>query len=281
MSEGLMSIGMFSRASLLSIKALRAYHDAGILVPARVDPDTGYRSYLATQLPDSAVLRRLRALDLPLADIGEILRARDPQVTRKVLTEHGSLLRERLDRIENAVAEIQASVEHPISQTPVHVREEPATLTLEYRGRVAEADFAAFLEMAYPALYAMLGRLGLPPSGPSGALYPGLIEDVQDVGAYVPIPEIAQLPDDRGPVALGEIPAATVAVLTHHGSYDTIGDTYGLLGRWVAEHATSADREVREVYVISPAEAENPDRYRTDICWPLAAGRADTRGGSS
>ena len=43
--EPLLPIGMFSRASSLSIKALRAYHDAGILVPARVDPQSGYRSY--------------------------------------------------------------------------------------------------------------------------------------------------------------------------------------------------------------------------------------------
>lgn len=296
MSEALMSIGMFSRASLLSIKALRSYHEAGILVPARVDPDTGYRSYLPTQLPDAAVLRRLRALDLPLSDIGEILRACDPEITRKVLAEHGSLLQERLERIEYAVAEIQASVAHPISQTPVHVRDAPATLTIEYRGHVAEADFASFLDAAYPALYGMLGRLGLAPSGPPGALYPAQIEDVQEVVAYVPIAAPTPsypgqgaggasanplLPDDRGAVALGEVPAATVAVLTHHGSYATIADTYQLLGRWVAENARTADRQVREVYIIGPTEADHPDRYRTDICWPLVAGSTDTTGGLS
>jgi DNA-binding transcriptional MerR regulator len=43
-SDGLLPIGLFSRASLLSVKALRAYHEAGILVPARVDPATGYRT---------------------------------------------------------------------------------------------------------------------------------------------------------------------------------------------------------------------------------------------
>jgi len=296
MSKALMSIGMFSRASLLSIKALRSYHEAGILVPARIDPATGNRSYLPTQLPDAAIMRRLRALDLPLSDIGEILRARDPEITRKVLAEHGSLLQERLERIEYAVAEIQASLAHPISQTPVHVREAPSALTIEYRGYVAEADFAPFLDAAYLALYGMLGRLGLAPSGPPGALYPAVIEDVQEVVAYVPIAAPTQaypghsagevsayplLPDDRGAVALGEVPAATVAVLTHHGSYATIADTYHLLGRWVAENATTADLQVHEVYVIGPTEADQPDRYRTDICWPLSAGSTHTTGGLS
>src|ERR1043165_9819655 len=33
-NQGLLPIGLFSRASQLSIKTLRAYHEAGILVPA-------------------------------------------------------------------------------------------------------------------------------------------------------------------------------------------------------------------------------------------------------
>ena len=46
--------------SSLSIKTLRAYHESGILVPARVDPQTGYRSYTVDQLADAAIVQRLR-----------------------------------------------------------------------------------------------------------------------------------------------------------------------------------------------------------------------------
>ncbi len=98
---------------------------------------------------------------------------------------------------------------------------------------------------------------------------PPAVDDVEEVVAYVPIATGVQQPDDRAPMALGEVPAATVAVLTHHGGYDSIADTYQLLGRWVAEHAVSADLQVREIYVISPAEGQDPQHYRTDICWPL------------
>lgn len=279
MTKGLLAIGTFSRASLLSVKSLRAYHEAGILVPARVDARTGYRAYLATQLADAAVLRRLRALDLPLSDIGEILRARDPDVTRKVLAAHGDLLQERLIRTAQAVDEIQASIEHPASQTPVHVRDEPAMQTVEYRSHVREADFASFLDIAFPELYGVLGRLGLPPAGPPSALYPPVVEDLEEVVAYVPIGSATPLPDDRGPVALGQIPAATVALLAHHGGYDSIGETYRLLGRWVAEHSLSADAQVREIYLVSPTEADDPAQYRTEICWPLVPDSIETSGG--
>ena len=70
-----MSIGTFARASLLSVSALRSYHKSGLLVPAAVDAQTGYRTYHTGQLNDAAVLRRLRSLDLPLSAVAEILDA--------------------------------------------------------------------------------------------------------------------------------------------------------------------------------------------------------------
>ena len=39
----LLRIGEFARASWLSIKALRAYHEIGLLVPAEGDAHIGYR----------------------------------------------------------------------------------------------------------------------------------------------------------------------------------------------------------------------------------------------
>ena len=55
-----MSIGDFSRMTFLSVKALRHYHEVGLLPPAEVDPDTGYRRYQLEQVPMAQVIRRLR-----------------------------------------------------------------------------------------------------------------------------------------------------------------------------------------------------------------------------
>jgi DNA-binding transcriptional MerR regulator len=101
---------MFSRASQLSIKALRAYHEGGILVPARVDPETGYRNYTVDQLADAAIITRLRALDLPLEKVREVLQARDPDLTRRILAEHHISMQERLAVTERIVAELQSGV---------------------------------------------------------------------------------------------------------------------------------------------------------------------------
>lgn len=66
-------IGEFALLTGLSVTRLRRYHDLGLLVPARVDPQTGYRSYDPDQVVEGRRIRRLRHADLPLEDLGRIV----------------------------------------------------------------------------------------------------------------------------------------------------------------------------------------------------------------
>ena len=81
------SIGEFARRSRLSIKALRLYDELGVLVPARVDPVSGYRYYDAAQLEAARLVAMLRQLDLPLAAIKELL-ACDPVDAAEQIAAH-------------------------------------------------------------------------------------------------------------------------------------------------------------------------------------------------
>ena len=47
-----LSIGDFSRATHMTVKTLRHYHQIGLLEPADVDPHTGYRRYTDRPDPD-------------------------------------------------------------------------------------------------------------------------------------------------------------------------------------------------------------------------------------
>src|SRR5580698_8868362 len=70
---GQMSIGEFARDSRLSAKALRLYDELGLLPPARVDEDSGYRFYEPGQLKQARLIAALRELQFPLAEIKAIL----------------------------------------------------------------------------------------------------------------------------------------------------------------------------------------------------------------
>ena len=75
-----MPIGGLARLSRLSLKALRRYDAEGLLVPAWVDPDSGYRYYSAEQVRTATTIALLRSLDVPLSTIREVLAA--PMTTR-------------------------------------------------------------------------------------------------------------------------------------------------------------------------------------------------------
>jgi PPM family protein phosphatase len=74
----LLSIGEFARASRLSAKALRLYDELGLLPPARVDPDSGYRFYDPAQLERARLVAWLRRLGMPLARIQVVCDAATP-----------------------------------------------------------------------------------------------------------------------------------------------------------------------------------------------------------
>lgn len=84
----LMPIGRFSRLTGLTVKALRHYSELGLLRPASIDPDTGYRFYTAAQVLRAEAIRTLRRLEVPLDDISLLLVADDPAEVRRLLVDH-------------------------------------------------------------------------------------------------------------------------------------------------------------------------------------------------
>jgi hypothetical protein len=62
-------IGEFSRMTHVSIKTLPDYHDVDLLAPDAIDPSTGYRYYAISQIRAAQVIRRLRALGMPVDEV--------------------------------------------------------------------------------------------------------------------------------------------------------------------------------------------------------------------
>jgi len=76
-----LTIGEFAQVTHLSVRTLRRYHERGLLEPAVVDPDSGYRYYTSEQIPAAQVIHRLRELDMPLREVREVLATPDPGAT--------------------------------------------------------------------------------------------------------------------------------------------------------------------------------------------------------
>jgi PPM family protein phosphatase len=78
--EELLPIGEFSARCGLSAKMLRTYAAAGLLTPAAVDRESGYRYYSPAQERDARLIGLLRRAGVPLGEVAVFLR--DPTADR-------------------------------------------------------------------------------------------------------------------------------------------------------------------------------------------------------
>ncbi|MEV7802342.1 MerR family transcriptional regulator [Microbispora sp. NPDC088329] len=80
----LLTIGTFARAARLSPKALRLYDELGLLRPAAVDGESGYRYYDPGQLEQARLIAWLRQIGMPLARIRQVCDLPAPDAAEEV-----------------------------------------------------------------------------------------------------------------------------------------------------------------------------------------------------
>jgi DNA-binding transcriptional MerR regulator/effector-binding domain-containing protein len=262
------TIGEFSRLCHLSAKTLRYYHDIALLVPAGIDEDTGYRRYAPGQVDDAHLIRRLRDLDMPIAEIRGVLAEADPAARQRALARHLDRMEAELTRTRDVVGSLRRLL-GPEPQLPVRHRVAPGSPVLRVAERVARTEVTEFCGRVFPQLYSILATLGTDPAGPSGATYSAEFfeGDTGEVVAFVPVPAAAvPAGDDR----FATLPAARYAIAVHNGPFADCDITYGRLGLHVAEHDTALPDPIVEIYLVGPDEVPDPEEFRTEICWPIA-----------
>ena len=97
---------------------LRHYLDIGLLEPADIDVDTGYRRYGSEQIATAQVIRRFRDLDMPLEDIKIVLGAPDVETRKRVIANHLGRLESSLTQAQEAVASLRELLDHSPGQPP-------------------------------------------------------------------------------------------------------------------------------------------------------------------
>ena len=122
----LVSIGQFSKMTYLSVKALRYYHDVGLLEPALVDPATGYRHYAVDQVGTAQAIRRFRDLEMPIEEVRQLLGAPDEATRNRAILTHLERMHRQLDQTRAAVESLQGLLsEGPARDTRVAIRRLP------------------------------------------------------------------------------------------------------------------------------------------------------------
>lgn len=263
-----LAIGDFSRMTYLSVKALRHYHDIGLLVPAEVDPATGYRFYQPSQVPVAQVIRRFRDLGMPTDEVRAVLQAPDILSRNEVIVAHLQRMQAQLAQTQSTVASLRALLERPgVAVLDVEHRLVPAARVLAIGERVAMEDIEEWWTAAFDELHGDLRSADAGPTGPAGTLYPGEFFESGSgqVVAFVPVPGDIAVPG-RG--VMLDLPAAELAVAVHRGAFGELDQTYGALGTYVAERELGVEGPIREYYLVTAAETPDESAHRTEVCWP-------------
>jgi DNA-binding transcriptional MerR regulator len=265
---GSLTIGDFSRVTFLSVKTLRHYHRVGLLEPAEVDPETGYRRYASAQIPIAQVIRRFRDLDMPLDDIGAVLRAADQTTRSEVIAAHLVRLEDSLAETQRAVASLRDILEHPSPSAVIEHRRVPATQAAAITSVVDVGDLEAWYRGAMGEIVATLSAQGLDTCGPPGGIYANELftDERGEATLFIPLEGDVRPVGRVGPTTVSE---AELAVIIHNGSHDDVDRSYGALAAYVTEHAVPVDGLIREYYVVGPRETGDESAWRTEIGWPI------------
>jgi DNA-binding transcriptional MerR regulator/effector-binding domain-containing protein len=263
-----LAIGDFSRMTHLSIKALRHYHDVGLLEPAEIDPASGYRFYEPDQLAVAQVIRRFRDLDMPLDEIRAMLAAPSVATRNEVIVAHLQRMESQLAVTQATVSSLRSLLERPPAPLSVEHRSAAAVRALAITERVTTAELLTWLLDAFTELDAALRNAVVGPAGPRAALYPAEIfeQEVGQMVAYLPVPAAVIA---TGRTRMTDIPAAELAVAVHHGAFDDLDQTYAALGTHVAEREIGVDGPIREIYLVTPFDTSDESQYVTEVCWPV------------
>ncbi|MEV6136574.1 MerR family transcriptional regulator [Nocardia sp. NPDC051990] len=263
------SIGEFARLTYLSVKTLRYYHEVELLEPVTIDAGSGYRRYSVDQVGQAHLIRRLRGLDMPLPEIKAVLAAADTESRDTALRAHLERMEAELRRTQSVVASLR-SLLTPAAPITVEYRSIAAFPALAYVDTVRREAIDDWCAAAYSLLHDTLAATNIAPAGVDGATYSMEFfeNDAGEVAAFIPIPADARIAPPSE-LSIIELPARRFAIAVHSGPFDDFDRTYGALGSHVAEHDTALAEPVRELYVLGPGEIDDPDAYRTEVCWPI------------
>jgi DNA-binding transcriptional MerR regulator len=263
-----MSIGNFARATHLTVKTLRHYHDAGLLEPAQVDPQTGYRLYTAEQIPKAQIIRRFRALEMPVAEIRALLSAPDLSTRNELISAHLRHLESDLARTQAAVASLRALLEPPPSGQHIARRSVARVAAAAIRETIEVKDALGWLLGALGELRATVAAPDRIARAAPGGIYSNALFTHGRGAATLFIP-------CAGPVrAVGRVisyvvPAVELATIVHEGPHTNVDLAYGALATYVSHHELAVEGPLREYYLIGPGDTSDQSAWRTEIGWPI------------
>ncbi|MBA2460848.1 MAG: MerR family transcriptional regulator [Actinobacteria bacterium] len=229
------------------MKALRLYDENGLLPPARVDPDSGYRFYRVEQIRAATLVGLLRAAGIPLVEIRRVLD--DPTSAR--VDEYEAALTDELAERRRVLAYVRRFLkEEQMFEVQVKQVQEQPYVSRSKRVRVPE--LGGFIDESVRQL-----RAEHEPTG-HFVLYHGQVDEEADGPVEVCLP--TRHGEKRLPA--GEV-AYTIAT-GEETEFPAILGAYDAVAKWAKAQGRQLAGPPREINDYE--EGQTP---RMEIAWPI------------
>lgn len=267
------SIGEFSRVTGLTVKTLRFYHEAGVLVPTHVDDETGYRYYALPLVETARIVAQLRELDFPVSEIAEILAGHDDEADiLDYLERRKQALQDRLRQDRDRLRSLDR-----IISTQREAREAMTNATYQVEEKMVDRLLIAGVRMQGPYSacgqgFARIGRkFGRHICGKPFLLHYDTEYKEHDADFEACMPIKKGSPADG--IDVRELPAIRCVSLLHKGPWHELGRSYATILQYVQERGYEIEVPTREVYIKGPGMIfkGNPKRYLTEIQLPIGS----------
>jgi DNA-binding transcriptional MerR regulator len=266
----MLKIGEFSKLSRVSIRMLRHYDEIGLLKPAEIDEFTGYRYYREEQLFIIGRITSLRDMGFGLTDIIKILDSYDDK------EKMDAFLSERQKELSKLSEDTQYKL-MLLDTARKRLREEQK-MSYDFTVKTIPERYAATVHMVVPH-YEDEGLLwntmreeckSLVPAEPCLAAAEFLDNEYKEENVeIVAWMTVKGTYSDTEHVKFKTLPAVKVASCVLKGSYDQMNDAYAAMISWIGANGYKLNGPMFNIYLVSPAQTQNPAEYVTEICFPV------------
>jgi DNA-binding transcriptional MerR regulator len=265
-------VSVFARRSRLSRKALRLYERDGLLRPARVDPDNGYRWYHERQLDDARLIQRLRGLDMPLDGIALMLAA-PPAERSATLLAYWAEVEHRIATQRHLVAHLRDSLDGRkgrYDMVKILERDIDEQLVLTEQRHTTVAGLHPWLPEAIGRAWETAPAYG-GITGPILVIYHGVVDEDNDGPVEVcgPITPPAGTTVTHATRIEPAHREAYVRITKAQVAWPQIISAYDAVEQWIVDNGREIIGSPREVYFADFMNA-GPDDEVVDIAFPVA-----------
>ncbi len=270
----LLPIGSFSRATLLSVKALRLYDQLGILKPAHTDPDSGYRYYRPGQLREARLIRAMRQVGVPIATIRQVLAA-EPEDAERLLSDYLHDLEGRLARARRRIPALISELhkEDSAMRLEVEVRAVDPQPIVSVTHRTTVDGLDDLIRASLHRLYELVEGRGVSAVGPPFGIYHGPLAQDEDGPIEVCVPVGRELIPE-GEMESRTLSGGRLACVTLEGEeceFPAVLNGYDAVYDWIEHNSYEPLDAPLEFWLSGPADRQR----KMEVCWRFRA-PADT-----